>query len=172
MESRRVTLGRVSGVYGVKGWIKVYSYTRPAENILRYRKWWIAAQTAYAAEVVSGQQHNQALVVQITDSSGQPIDDRDRAAALIGAEIQVEREALPKLAAGEFYWIDLIGAKVESVDGAALGVVSDVTSNGAQDVLVLKDGEVERLIPFVMQHIVREVDVDGGRIVCDWQADW
>jgi 16S rRNA processing protein RimM len=110
--------------------------------------------------------------VQITDSSGQPIDDRDRAAALIGAEIQVEREALPKLAPGEFYWIDLIGAKVESVDGAALGIVSDVTSNGAQDVLVLKDGEVERLIPFVMQHIVREVDVDGGRIVCDWQADW
>ena len=109
MTGRRVTLGRVSGVFGVKGWIKVYSYTRPAANILRYRKWWIvteAGREAYRAEVVAGQQQGPALVAQISDAAGQPIDDRDRAAALIGASIEVERDELPKLREGEFYWID------------------------------------------------------------------
>ena len=175
MTGRRVTLGRVSGVFGVKGWIKVYSYTRPAANILRYRKWWIvteAGREAYRAEVVAGQQQGPALVAQISDAAGQPIDDRDRAAALIGASIEVERDELPKLREGEFYWIDLIGVKVESVEGAYLGTVTDVTSNGAQDVLVLKDGDTERLIPFVREHIVREVDLPAGRIVCAWQPDW
>lgn len=172
MDARRVTLGRVAGVFGVKGWIKLHSFTRPPENILKYRSWWLTAREPYEAKLVAGQAQNRSLVAQITDAAGQVIDDRDVAMSLLGAEIQVERAAMPSLARGEIYWADLLGLRVENLDGMALGTVTDVTSNGAQDVLVIADGKVERLIPFVRGPIVHEVDVDAGRIICDWQPDY
>lgn len=174
MTARRVTLGRIAGVHGVKGWVKLHSLTRPIENLLRYRRWWItgAGRTEYQAQVLAGQPQGRGLVAQISGVDGQPIEDRTLAASLIGAEIQVERAELPKLPKGRYYWIDLIGLKVENLDGVALGAVTDVTSNGPQDVLVLKDGEIERLIPFVAQHIVKDVDLEAGRIVCDWQREY
>ncbi|MFT4045931.1 MAG: ribosome maturation factor RimM [Solimonas sp.] len=177
MNARRVTLGRVSGVHGVKGWIKVYSYTRPAQNILRYRRWWLSHGDGFEATLLAGQAQGNGLVAQIGDAAGTAIEDRDVAAGLIGAEIQVERGEMPKLPDGQFYWADLLGLKVENTEGVALGTVTDVTSNGAQDVLVITAGEGEgeereRLIPFVSPQIVREVDLQAGRLVCEWQPDW
>ena len=177
MNTRRVTLGRVSGVFGVKGWIKVYSYTRPAQNILKYRHWWLSHGDGFEAKLLTGQVQGNSLVAQISDAKGNAIEDRDVAAGLIGAEIQVERGEMPKLPDGQFYWADLLGLKVENTEGEALGTVTDVTSNGAQDVLVIvadagSDNETERLIPFVTPQIVREVDAQAGRIVCEWQTDW
>ena len=173
MSDTRVTLGRVAGVFGVKGWIRVHSYTRPPENILKYRHWWIASRVPFEAKLLGTQaQGGGSLVAQICDAAGQPIEDRDVAAALIGAELQVERAALPKLKPGELYWADLLGLAVENLDGVALGIVTDMTSNGAQDVLVIADGEIERLIPFVRDVIIKQVDVEARRLVCDWQPDW
>lgn len=172
MTARRVTLGRVSGVFGIKGWIKVYSYTRPPENILQYRRWWLSRGEGFEVSVLASQVQGQSLVAQLSDAGGTPIKDRDVAAGLIGAEIAVDRELLPKLPDGEFYWVDLLGMQVENSEGVALGAVTDVTSNGAQDVLVVGEGETERLIPFVSPQIVREIDHAARRIVCDWQPDW
>lgn len=176
MTSRRVTLGRVSGVFGIKGWLRVHSYTRPPENILNYRRWWLSRGDGVETKVLGSQVQNRSLVVQLSDAAGNAIEDREVAAGLIGVEIAVDRDVLPKLGDGEYYWIDLIGLRVESLDGAALGTVTDVTSNGAQDVLVMTapdgDGEIERLIPIVRPQIVREIDMEAGRIVCDWQPDW
>lgn len=170
MSAGRVTLGRVAGVHGVKGWIKLYSFTRPAENLLKYRRWWIGGDDGFEAKVLAIQTHN--LLAQIGKSDGLPIEDRDVAAALIGKAIAVDRDDMPKLPSGQYYWSDLIGLQVVNDEGVALGQVSDLTSNGAQDVLVITDGEVERLIPFVHGPIVREVDMEARRIVCDWQPDW
>lgn len=172
MTSRRVTLGRVSGVFGVKGWLKVHSYTRPPENILNYRRWWLSRGEGFESRVLSSLIQGRSLVVQISDAAGNAIEDREVAAGLIGTEIAVDRDVLPKLGDGEYYWIDLIGMRVESLEGAVLGTVTDVTSNGAQDVLVMQAGETERLIPIVRPQIVREIDSATGRIVCDWQPDW
>lgn len=172
MTSRRVTLGRVSGVFGVKGWLKVHSYTRPPENILNYRRWWLSRGEGFESRVLSSLIQGRSLVVQISDAAGNAIEDREVAAGLIGTEIAVDRDVLPKLGDGEYYWIDLIGMRVESLEGAALGTVTDVTSNGAQDVLVMQAGETERLIPIVRPQIVREINSATGRIVCDWQPDW
>lgn len=172
MTSRRVTLGRVSGVFGVKGWLKVHSYTRPPENILNYRRWWLSRGDGFETGVLSSLIQGRSLVVQLSDAAGNAIDDREVAAGLIGTEIAVDRDVLPKLGDGEYYWIDLIGMRVESLDGAMLGTVTDVTSNGAQDVLVMEQGEIERMIPIVRPQIVREIDMAAGRIVCDWQPDW
>lgn len=172
MQARRVTLGRVAGVYGVQGWVKVYSYTEPPEGILNYPSWWLVHGEGYQARLLTGRQQGRAVVAQLSDASGQPISDRDQAALLIGAEIQVEREALPRLRKHEFYAVDLVGLKVENSEGQLLGTVSEVTSNGAQNVLVVREGEVRHLIPFVRPEIVKDVDLAQARIVCDWQADW
>lgn len=172
MDVRRVTLGRVAGVYGVRGWIKIHSLTRPTENLLNYRRWWIAKGGGFEAKLLEGKVHGHGLIARISGADRQPITDRDVAASLLGAEIQVDRTALPMLPQGQHYWIDLIGLKVESEQGEPLGEVTDVTSNGVQDVLILRQGEIERLIPFVTGPIVKSVDMAARRIVCDWQPDY
>jgi 16S rRNA processing protein RimM len=171
--TRRVTLGRVAGVFGVRGWVKLQSYTRPADNLLDYRRWWLQTAQAYEARLIEGRAHGAGLVAQITDASGKPIEDRDIAAALIGTEIQVERSELPKAPPGSYYWADLIGLDVVSTDDQPLGQVTGLMETGAQDVLVLKDAEgQERLIPYVPGPIIRSVDLAAKRIVADWAPDY
>jgi 16S rRNA processing protein RimM len=168
----RVTLGHIAGVYGVKGWMKIRSYSVPPENILTYRRWFLHGRGEYKAQVLEGKNHGTGVVVQLSGPDGMAITDRDVAAQWVGAEIQVAREDLPKLKPGEYYWVDLVGLEVSSVHGAALGKVETVTDNGAQAVLVLRDGEQQRLIPFVHGPIIRSVDLKAGRIVADWDASW
>ena len=172
MSERRVTLGRVAGAYGVKGWLKVISFTRPESNILDYPRWWIAKGEGFETKLLEGRVHGRGLVAQISGHDGLPVTDRNIAESLIGSEIQVQRGELPPLQAGEYYWHDLIGLKVESEQGAALGEVIEVTSNGAQDVLVVKDAETERLIPFVQGPIIKSVDKDRNLIVADWLPEY
>lgn len=175
MNTRRVTLGRVVGAYGVKGWVKVVSSTRPERNILDYRSWWIAkgeGSEGYQAQLLEGRVHGRGLVAQISGRDGLPVTDRNVSESLIGSEIQVERSALPPTKEGEYYWHDLIGLKVQSEQGDALGEVTEVTSNGAQDILVVNDAETERLIPFVQDHIIKSVDIGQGLIVADWLPEY
>jgi 16S rRNA processing protein RimM len=168
----RVTLGRVAGVFGIRGWIRVHSYTRPVDNLLDYPRWWIAAQPAYEASLFEGRRQGAGLVARIGGPDGEAIADRDVAAGLIGAEIQVFRADLPAPEPGSYYWADLVGLEVLSTGGAYLGRVAAVMENGAQDVLVVEDGGQERLIPFVHGAIIRSVDLPGRRIVADWEADY
>lgn len=168
----RLTLGRVAGVFGVKGWIHIASHTRPIENLLTYSPWWIAGTPGFEARLLEGRVHGRGLVARITGRDGNPIDDRDVAAGLIGADIEVERSRFPEPSPGEYYWADLEGLAVVNEQGTALGVVDGLTSNGAQDVLVVKQDKVERLIPFVQGPIVKSVDLPGKSIVVDWQPDY
>lgn len=170
--TRKVTLGRIAGVFGVRGWVKLQSYTRPIENLLDYPRWWLDTAQPYEARVIEGRVQGNGLVARISDAAGVPIDDREVAASLIGTEIQVERSALPKPPPGSYYWDDLVGLDVVSNAGEPLGRVASVTENGAQDVLVLEDGGRERLIPFVVGPIIQSVDLEAGRIVADWAPDY
>ena len=175
MTTRRVTLGRVAGAYGVKGWLKVISFTRPERNILKYSQWWISRgedAEGYEAQLLEGRVHGRGLVAQISGRDGLPVTDRSVSESLIGSEIQVERSALPPTREGEYYWHDLIGLKVQSEQGDALGEVTEVTSNGAQDILVVQDAETERLIPFVQGPIIKSVDLDQRVIVADWLPEY
>lgn len=156
----------------MRGWVKVVSYSRPVENILTYRRWWLTHSGGYEATVVQAEVHSNGVVAQISGADGQPITDRDIAATLVGAEIQVYRADMPVPEAGEHYWVDLIGLEVRNLEGVKLGKVTDMTSNGAQDVMVLHDGEQERMIPFVSGPIVKNVDVAAGVVVCDWQPEY
>ena len=83
----------------------------------------------------------------------------------------MDRSALPPAGPGEYYWVDLIGSTVVNEAGEALGTVTDMMETGVHDVMVLKQGGRDRLIPFVQGPIVQSVDCEAGRIVVSWEAD-
>jgi 16S rRNA processing protein RimM len=158
-----VELGRVVGVFGVRGWIRLRPHTVPPEGILRYRRWHIGGREW---QVVEGHAQGETVVAGL-----EGLADRDAALALRGEVIGVPRAALPKPKRGEFYWTDVLGSEVVSTTGAKLGTLQSVTSNGAQDVMVVA-GERERLIPFVTGAIVQNVDPVAKRIEVAWEPSW
>ena len=161
-----VTVGRISGVFGVKGWLKVQSYTEPRANIVGFDVWTLRMSGAERLfEVEDGQGQAGKVAAKLRG-----IDDPDRAREWVGADIVIERERLPKTQTDEFYWTDLEGLEVRTTAGLTLGRVAHLLATGANDVLVL-DGTPERLIPFVLGAVVKHVDLEAGLIVVDWAAD-
>ncbi len=166
-DTQLVTMGRITGAYGVRGWVRVASDTEPSTNILDYRPWRVRVGGDWVTHTpVEGRPHGQGLVVKL-----EGLNDRDAAAGLSGAEIAVSRNALPSPGTREFYWADLVGAEVVTREGAALGKVDHVMATGANDVLVVM-GEWERLIPFVEDQVVVEVDLGAKRITVDWDPEF
>ncbi|MGI9307725.1 MAG: ribosome maturation factor RimM [Gammaproteobacteria bacterium] len=163
---RELQVGRVAGVYGLKGWLRIFSFTDPIENIVGYSAWRLRSEAGDTDVVVSeGRRQGKGIVARLAG-----IDDRDAAEALIGRDIFIDREQLPATDEGQYYWADLLGLEVESVAGQALGRVDHLLATGANDVLVVT-GDERTLVPFVMGTVVKSVDLDGGRIVVDWQID-
>jgi len=162
-----VILGRVSGVFGVKGWLKVQSYTEPRDNIVGFGAWTLRMNGVdHAFDVEEGHSHAGSVVAKLHG-----LDDRDRARDWVGADIVVPREQLPKIAAGELYWTDLEGLEVRTTTGTVLGTVDHLLATGGNDVLVL-DSSPRLLIPFVAGDVVKEVDLKAGLIVVDWSPDF
>jgi 16S rRNA processing protein RimM len=161
-----VILGRISGLFGVRGWVKVYSYTEPREAVLEFDRWLLSGRNGWQeATVAEGQRHGKTVIVRIDG-----YDDRDQAAGLIGTEIGVPRDELPETDNDQYYWSDLEGLSVVHRDGTELGKVSHLLETGANDVMVVK-GDTERLIPFVMDKVVLGVDLVKGEIRVDWEWD-
>lgn len=166
-ENDRLVIGRVSGLYGVRGWVKIHSFTEPRENILAYGQIQLGRDGRWRdATLVEGRRQGKGLVACISG-----IDDRDQAAGLVGEDIAIQRSQLPETVDGELYWVDLIGLEVVNEDNASLGIVSKLIETGANDVLVV-DGERERLIPFIKGAVVKAVDLDSGTIRVDWETDY
>ncbi|WP_425477562.1 ribosome maturation factor RimM [Alkalisalibacterium limincola] len=166
-EERRIKLGKVVGVHGVRGELKIESHTDPRDRLFRYQPWILChARSERMVEGVRGHDNGRNVLAVFPD-----VEDRDQAQALIGAEIWVPRSALPPPAPGEYYWVDLEGLPVRTVDGIELGTVSHMLETGANDVIVVH-GERERLIPFLKESVVKSVDMDGGGIVVDWDPDF
>ncbi len=162
MQDEPVLIGQISGCHGVRGWVKVYSYTRPRENITQYREWIIDGKAikAYATK------HGKSVIAKL-----EGVDDRDAAAALVGKDIHLSRNNMPPLLDGEYYWNDLIGLDVENTEGMSFGVVSTLLETGAHDVLVIKGKNRDRLVPFVLGTFIKQVDLKKKRIVVDWHQD-
>ena len=159
-------LGRVSGVFGTRGWLKVYSYTRPPRNILAYPICQLSGGGQWTSFPVIGVRQQGVRLAALLDG----IVDRTEASARIGEEIAVDRDALPEKTDGEYYWADLVGIEVINAEGISLGIVSRLFDTGANDVLVV-DGKKEHLIPFVRDHHVIDVDLERGRMTVDWHPD-
>jgi 16S rRNA processing protein RimM len=160
---RRVAVGRVTGLFGVRGWVKVYSYTRPREAILDYAPWLVELAGEWREfEVLEGRVQGNGMVARLKG-----YDDRDQAAGLIGSEIAIPMSRLPQTAENEYYWAQLEGLRVVTLEGQELGHVSHLfETGGSNDVMVVK-GDRERLIPYT-KSAIRRVDLDKGEIQVDW----
>jgi 16S rRNA processing protein RimM len=163
-----LNVGKVSGVFGVKGWIKVFSFTQPRENILTYSPWYLQKGSEIKeVKPVDGRRQGKQIIAAIDG-----ITDRDAAADLSGWEILIDKSQLPAAEEGEYYWADMVGLKVETDQGVALGVVDHLLETGANDVLVVMNGTRERLIPFLQQQTVLKIDLENNLMVVDWDPDF
>jgi 16S rRNA processing protein RimM len=161
-----VDVGRISGVFGVRGWVKVHSYTAPRENIVRYSPWYLSgAAGAGGTYVVRDGRARGDGVVAFLDG----VSDRDAAQALVGATVAVPRAALGEAPPAQFFWFELEGMAVESVAGQPLGTVDHLFETGANDVMVVV-GSQRVLIPFIVGSVVKGVDRASRIITVDWEV--
>jgi 16S rRNA processing protein RimM len=159
-----VVLGRFGAPFGVEGWVKLESYTKPPEQIVGYGGLRVGA----AGGVVAVRDWKRAgrgqLAVQV-----EGVSDRDAAAGLRGMELWVRRADLPPAEPGEYYFADLIGLEAVNAQGEPLGRVAEILELPAHPVLVVR-GERERLIPLVRERLLG-VNLDAGRMTLDWHRD-
>ncbi|MCW9013260.1 MAG: ribosome maturation factor RimM [Gammaproteobacteria bacterium] len=165
-------LGKISGVFGVKGWVKVHSFTDPREGIVDYGSWLIKQQGSWReVQLETGQRQGKTVIAKIRG-----VEDRDQAMLLMGAKIAIRPDQLAGLEQDEYYWRDLEGLRVVNTDGVDFGIVDHMLETGANDVMVV-EGDRERLIPFTLGeagtgHAVLKVDLAAGEITVDWDADF
>lgn len=165
-----VELGTVRGAYGLRGWARIAPFSVDAEVLRKTRNWWLLrAGVAQKLNLTAVRPHG-ALLVAKWDG----VDTPEAAEALKRAAIAVARSDFPALPAGEFYWVDLIGARVVNRSGVELGKVGGLRSNGAQDLLeVLGPGEsgTSLLVPMIDRYVDR-IDVEQKLVTVDWEMDW
>ena len=167
-----IVLGRIVAPFGVRGWLRIHHFGDDPEAWRKMPQWWLAPDAgapdpswkAHGLEAVKLQ--GDGVVAKLAG-----IDDRDASESLGNCFVGAPREALPALAKGEYYWSDLIGLAVVNLQNLALGRVKSLIDTAAHPVLVVHNGERERLLPFV-GHVVRMVDVAEALIRVDWDSDW
>jgi 16S rRNA processing protein RimM len=168
-----VLVGRITAPQGIKGWLKVHSYTVPPTNILDYRPWHLKQANSWQQVVnFQGQLQGKTLVAHCPGC-----EDRNAAEGYIGAQIYVPQQALPELVAGEYYWRQLQGLRVYNQVGLLLGQVARLMETGANDVLVVEpcEGSIDqrqRLIPYLYQDVVIAVDLAKQLIRVNWDKDF
>jgi 16S rRNA processing protein RimM len=159
-------LGRIGAPFGVKGWVHVDSYTDPADGILDYEQWTLRLGSGERVkyQLVDGHPHTDRLVARL-----EGIEDRDRAAALRGAVIEVDRAELPPTGEREYYQADLLGLPVRNLEGAALGKVDYFADTPTGPMMVVK-GTREYWIPAIPRHLAK-VDLAAGLVLVDWPEE-
>ena len=184
-----IQLGKFIGVWGVKGWLKVFSYSRPRKNIGQYKRWLLVPS---AANNRSNKKQLSNLTNQLVDAIAVDIKNckeqgqnivacidgihfRDQAESLLGLEIYIQKSQLKPLHKGEYYWSDLIGCEVQNTQNIDFGRVTSIMETGANDVLVVQQEHakelIEHLIPY-SDDIVLSIDVENQSITIDWELDF
>jgi 16S rRNA processing protein RimM len=172
-EVNEIRLGSINGTHGLKGWVKVFSYTDPLEAILDYSPWILRKGGAEREITIKdGQASGKRLIVQV-----EGVDTRDQAEDLIGYEVHVNVDAMPGLEEGELYWFQLEGLSVENSSGESLGKIAQMLETGANDVMVVDPSDdsidkQQRLIPYLEGDVVKEVDQEIGVVIVDWDSDY
>lgn len=159
-------VGKINGIFGIQGWVKILSHTHPRKNILSYQPWHIRAGDKWQTlEVIKGREQGKTLVAQI-----QNFDSPEQAKSLIGVDVYIEKSQLPALKKGEYYWQDLIGMTVVNKEKIVLGKVSNLMETESNNVLVIK-GKKPHLVPYISPFLIK-VDMNHQQILVDWDADF
>ncbi len=176
MSDDLITVGKVSTVYGVKGWVKLYSFTDPMTNLLDYEALFLKRAGQWQpVTILEGRRHGKTLIAALDG-----VADREQARELAGCELAVSRKELPELPNDEFYWHQLEGLLVSvkaGRDNLLLGKVDHLLETGANDVLVVTpcEGSIddrERLIPYLPDQVIREIDLAAGTMVVEWDPEF
>lgn len=168
-----VTMGRVGRVYGIKGWLRLMSYTEPMENILEYRNLQARINGRWQGiEMDDCKLHGKGLIAHFVG-----YDDPDAAKLLTGVELAVPSQDLPSLDDEDFYWHELVGMQVVTTAGQLLGTVARMMETGANDVLVVQPSQGsmdtrERLIPYLPGRVVTLVSREQRCIHVEWEPDY
>lgn len=168
MDKPWVLVGSVGKPYGVKGWIKINSYTEPLSNILHYRPWHLTTSDKGLSPVEIQQYriNDQQLLVQFKDCQ-----TPENARLLTNHEIYVDRAQFFPLTNQEYYWTDLKGLKVYTCENIYLGVVQTLFATGSNDVLII-EAEKRYLIPFLLGNTIKSIDLEQERLIVDWDPDF
>ncbi len=167
----RLDVGRITSVYGIKGWVRIRSETEPPENIFSYQPWYIGGKDGgQVVEIDEFRHQGKGFVAHIRG-----VDDRDVAQTYCQKDIRIDKSQLPNLDASEYYWHQLQDLKVYSEGDwgrVLLGTVARFMETGANDVLVVAScsdsiDQQERLIPW-LEDFVRSVDLDKNEIAVFW----
>ena len=172
-QPKQTVIGKITSVYGIKGWVKALSYTEPMQNLLSYKRvnWEQGAQRRELT-IESGKEHGKGLIIKLKG-----FDDPEAARVLCGGLISVDVGQFPPLEEGEYYWHQLEGLTVLTLDGQELGKVDHLMETGANDVLVVRstptsmDGR-ERLLPYLPEQVVQKVDLEKGVLIVDWDPEF
>ena len=163
-QSQHIIVGRIAGIYGVKGWLKIRSYTRPRENIFSYDPWLIKQDGSWREmTLLDGKVHGKRLIAAL-----EGLTDRELARAIVGGDIAINRSQLQEPGPGEYYWHDLLGLQVINQQNITLGTLKKILETGANDVLVV-EGEQRHLIPVIWAIYVLKIDPEQGIIQVNWE---
>lgn len=169
LDNNKILVGRINGLFGVRGWLRFFSYTRPPANLMGYNPLWIKTNEGWRAyQVESAQAHADGRLVAKLEG----VDDRETARLMMGLDVAIEQSQLVSDDDG-FYWVDLLGCTVTNTKGELLGVVKEMIETGAHDVMRVQaaDKTVE-LVPFVMDTVVKSVDTAAKQIVIEWEIGY
>lgn len=167
-QSDIVLAGKLVGVYGVNGWLKLVSFTRSKENIFNYHPWLVECNGQWKQLILAGSQVGTKTLL----ACFKGVSDREQAKMFVGAEIAIHRQQLPALKDNEVYWHDLINMQVIGKNNESLGIVSEILETGSNDVLVVKSGAQRHLIPYIPGIYVNSLDINKGVMQVNWQSDY
>ncbi|MGK0410878.1 MAG: 16S rRNA processing protein RimM [Shewanella psychromarinicola] len=169
-----VVLGKLGSSHGIKGWLKITSYTDSVEGIFDYSPWLIKEQGVWReVKVAQWRFQGKAVVAEL-----EGVATREDAQMLTNCEIAINPEQMKELDDSEFYHRDLIGCEVTNINGYNMGIVEQIVATGSNDVLLVKAnakdafGKAERMIPFVPEQFIKQVDLQGKQILVDWDPDF
>ena len=166
--SDTVILGKIGAPYGVKGWVKITTYTDNIEGIFDYSPWFVG-DDGKEYTVDHWRTHNKGVVAKLIG-----VESRDDAEAIKNLDISIKAEQLPQLAEDDFYWRELVGMQVVTEQGYDLGVVKELFETGANDVMLVKAkandafGQKERMLPYLYDQVIKQVDKETRTIKVDW----
>ncbi len=177
-----IEVGHIGSAYGLKGWVNIISYTQPKTNIIEYRPWYLKSGYLKSGHLKTNELYQLVKVEQIRQHGKGIVAllpncvDRTTAESLKNTEIAILPEQLPEPDSDEYYWHELIGLNVNTINDVELGKVTDLIETGANDVLVveqqLEEDPKTRLIPFIRPNVVTKIDLTAKLIVVDWDPDF
>ncbi len=166
LDEKKLLVGKINGFFGIQGWVKIFSYTKPRKNILEYQPWYFVDNETYKViEITTGREQSKTIVAQVKG-----INNREEALQIIGKDLYINKDQLPELDNDAHYWYELTGFRVINKNEVDLGIVDYLVDTGSNHVLVTK-GETEYWIPYIEPFLV-SVNKHKKVISVDWDENF